>query len=37
MTDGDAEAHQNSVERIFPKLGETATIAEVLDMLKKTR
>lgn len=36
-TDLDAAAHQNSVERIFPKLGETATTAEVLEMLDKTR
>lgn len=33
MTDGDAEMHRNSVERIFPKLGETATTAEILAML----
>jgi nicotinamidase-related amidase len=37
MTDLDADAHRNSVERIFPKLGETATTAEVLDMLEATR
>jgi len=37
MTDVDAEAHQNSIERIFPKLGETATTAEVLELLEKTR
>jgi nicotinamidase-related amidase len=35
MTDLDAEAHRNSIERIFPKLGETATTAEVLEMLEK--
>ena len=28
MTDTDADAHANSVARIFPKLGETATTAE---------
>ncbi len=33
MTDRDAEAHRNSIERIFPKLGETTTTAEVLAML----
>ena len=37
MTDTDADAHHNSIERIFPKLGETATTAEILDMLDKTR
>jgi hypothetical protein len=25
MTDGSAEAHHNSITRIFPRLGETAT------------
>ena len=29
MTDPDADAHRHSVERIFPKLGETATTAEI--------
>jgi nicotinamidase-related amidase len=37
MTDRDAAVHQNSIERIFPRLGETATTAEILDMLEKTR
>jgi hypothetical protein len=37
MTDRDADAHQNSVERIFPRLGETATTDEILDLLEKTR
>jgi nicotinamidase-related amidase len=37
MTDLDADAHRNSIERIFPRLGETATTTEVLDMLEKTR
>ena len=32
MTDPDADAHRHSVERIFPKLGETATTAEVAGM-----
>jgi nicotinamidase-related amidase len=35
MTDRSAEAHDNSVLRIFPKLGETATTAEILEMLDK--
>lgn len=37
MTDVDAAAHQNSVERIFPKLGETATTAEIIKLLEKAR
>ena len=37
VTDLDPGAHANSVERIFPKLGETATTAEVLELLEKTR
>ena len=37
MTDVDAAAHANSVERIFPRLGETATTAEIIEMLGKTR
>jgi nicotinamidase-related amidase len=37
MTDLDAEAHHNSIERIFPRLGETAITTEVLEMLDKTR
>jgi nicotinamidase-related amidase len=35
MTDTDHAAHVNSVERIFPKLGETATTTEILAMLDK--
>jgi len=30
LTDSSAEVHANSVERIFPRLGETATTAEIL-------
>ena len=37
MADPDAESHRHSIERIFPKLGETATTAEVIDMLEPTR
>ncbi|WP_099907428.1 isochorismatase family protein [Streptomyces sp. TLI_171] len=37
MSDLDAQAHANSVQRIFPRLGETGTTAEVLDLLAKTR
>ncbi len=37
MTDTDRDAHANSIERIFPKLGETTTTAEILDMLGRTK
>jgi hypothetical protein len=37
MTDTDPVAHANSVERIFPKLGETTTTAEILDMLTEPK
>ncbi len=37
MTDTDADAHQNSIARIFPKLGESATTTEILEMLEATR
>ena len=33
MTDGDPEAHRNSIERIFPKIGETATTEQILAVL----
>jgi nicotinamidase-related amidase len=36
MTDRDAESHRHSVEKIFPRMGETATTDEVLKMLKET-
>ncbi len=37
MADMDAEAHRNSIERIFPRLGETGTTAEIVELLAKTR
>jgi nicotinamidase-related amidase len=37
MSDLDADTHRNSVERIFPRLGETGTTAEVIELLAKTR
>jgi nicotinamidase-related amidase len=37
MTDREAAAHDNSIERIFPRLGETATTTEILEMLERTR
>ncbi len=33
MTDRDADAHAHSVTRIFPRLGQTGTTQEVLDLL----
>ncbi|MET8827256.1 hydrolase [Streptomyces sp. NPDC004610] len=36
MGDRVAEAHDNSVRRIFPRLGETGTTGEVLELLAKT-
>ncbi|MER5748771.1 hydrolase [Streptomyces sp. NPDC002088] len=36
MSDMNAEAHRGSIERIFPRLGETGTTAEVLELLAKT-
>ncbi|MFT4069165.1 isochorismatase family protein [Paraburkholderia sp.] len=37
MTDRNADAHTNSVTRIFPRLGETGTAQEVLDLLERSR
>jgi nicotinamidase-related amidase len=34
MTDRDARAHRNSVTRIFPRIGETGTAQEVIDLLE---
>lgn len=34
MTDRDAEAHRNSIEKIFPRIGETAQTADVLKLLQ---
>jgi nicotinamidase-related amidase len=33
MTDMSAEAHENSVTRIFPRMGETGLTQEILDLL----
>jgi hypothetical protein len=35
MTDLNADAHRNSIERIFPRLGETGTTADILALLDK--
>ncbi|MGF6507163.1 isochorismatase family protein [Paraburkholderia sp. 32] len=37
MTDLNADAHTNSITRIFPRLGETGTTREVLDLLERSR
>ncbi|WP_392967939.1 hydrolase [Streptomyces sp. LN245] len=37
MSDLDPETHRNSVERIFPRLGETGTTEEIVEVLDKTR
>lgn len=36
MTDMDADMHRHSVEKVFPKLGETDTAGNVLKLLKQT-
>ena len=33
MTDLDADTHHNSVTRIFPRIGETGTTADVIGLL----
>jgi nicotinamidase-related amidase len=35
MTDMNADAHHNSVTRIFPRLGETGTTQEIIELLNK--
>ena len=37
MTDMNADAHTNSVTRIFPRLGETGTSREIIDLLGSSR
>ena len=37
MTDMNADAHHNSITRIFPRLGETGTTQEIIDLLEKGR
>jgi nicotinamidase-related amidase len=34
MTDMNADAHHNSITRIFPRLGETGTTLEIIDLLE---
>ena len=35
MTDRDADAHRHCIEKIFPRLGETAKTADVLKLLRE--
>lgn len=35
MTDRNESAHHNSIQNIFPRLGETGTIKEIIEMLEK--
>ncbi len=37
MSDPDAESHRHSIERVFPKIGETAVTAEVIEKVEATR
>jgi nicotinamidase-related amidase len=37
MTDMNLDAHTNSIARIFPRLGETATSQQIIDLLKTKR
>ncbi|MEY9964912.1 nicotinamidase-related amidase [Streptacidiphilus sp. MAP12-16] len=37
MSDPDVDSHRHSIERVFPKIGETATTAEVIDRVEATR
>jgi len=36
MTDTNPDAHANSIARIFPRLGETGTTQEIVDLLGRT-
>ncbi|SRR6184192_1747578 len=35
MTDHDPDSHRHSLDRVFPKLGETATTAEIIDFVAR--
>lgn len=37
MTDMQGEVHANSVTRIFPRIGETGTTSEIIDLLASRR
>jgi nicotinamidase-related amidase len=34
MADPDTESHRHSLERVFPKLGETTTSAEIIEFIR---
>jgi nicotinamidase-related amidase len=36
MADLDPGSHRHSIERVFPKLGETATSGEIIDCLRRS-
>ena len=36
VTDLDAGAHEYSVTRIFPRIGETGTMQEIIDLLERS-
>ena len=36
MTDSHADAHAYSVTRVFPRIGETGTTREIIDLMKKS-
>ncbi len=36
ITDRDADAHENSLTRIFPRLGETGTTQEIIGLLDRS-
>jgi nicotinamidase-related amidase len=37
MTDLNSDAHRHSIERVFPRIGETATTHDVLTLLKRRK
>jgi nicotinamidase-related amidase len=37
MTDRDADNHRHSVEKVFPRLGESTTTGELLELLNRER
>jgi hypothetical protein len=36
MTDPRADAHAWSLTRVFPRIGETGTTREIIDLLEKS-
>jgi hypothetical protein len=37
MTDMDSLAHQHSIDKVFPRLGESTTTNDLLSLLKEKR